>query len=169
MAKSFTGFIDIATKLTLTDPDVDFGSSTYNASKSYPNRFTNGNGAKQANMCFADTRTVAASNSEDLDLAGGLTSALGDTITFTSVKGIVIHAHASNTNDVEIGGDSAAFASFFGDASDTIVLKPGCTFAITNPNANGYAVTASTGDILQIANSSSGTSVSYDILIIGEI
>jgi len=42
-------------------------------------------------------------------------------------------------------------------------------FAVYDPSAGGYAVTNSTGDILQIANSSSGTSVTYDIIVIGEV
>src|SRR5690349_14906604 len=41
-----------------------------------------GTGNNQANTMFADTRTLTASSSENLDLAGGLTDPLGGTLTF---------------------------------------------------------------------------------------
>ena len=38
---------------------------------------------------------------------------------------------------------------------------------ITAPSAAGYAVAAGSTDVLRVANSSSGTTVTYDITIIG--
>jgi hypothetical protein len=42
-------------------------------------------------------------------------------------------------------------------------------FCIYDPSAGGYGVTNTTADVLQIANSSSGTGVDYDIIVIGEV
>jgi hypothetical protein len=132
------------------------------------NRLASGTGANQADLMFSDTRTLAASGSESLDLAGVLTDALGATLTFARVKAIVIAASAGNTNDVVIGGAASnAFVNWVADATDKIKVKPGGMFVLVAPGAVGYPVTASTGDLLQVANSSSGTSVTYDVVIIG--
>ncbi len=129
---------------------------------------TSGTGANQASNVFSDTRTLAASGSESLDLAGVLTNAFGAVLTFTKIKAIIITAEATNTNDVVVGGAATnAFASMFGAATDKIKVKPGGAFAIVAPDVNGFAVTAGTGDLLQIANSGAGTGVTYDIIIIG--
>ena len=50
-----------------------------------------------------------------------------------------------------------------------MTVKPGGWLASYDPSATGYAVTNTTADILQIANSSSGSSVDYDIIVIGEV
>lgn len=129
---------------------------------------TDGTGANQANNVFSDTRTLAASGSESLDLAGVLTNAFGATLTFTKIKAIFIAADSTNTNDVVVGGAATnAFASMFGAATDKIKVKPGGAFAIVAPDVNGFAVTAGTADLLQIANSGGTTGVTYDIIIIG--
>jgi hypothetical protein len=35
------------------------------------------------------------------------------------------------------------------------------------PDATGYPVTAATGDLVTLTNSAAGTSVTYDVIIIG--
>jgi len=169
MAQTFSGSVKLALAGTFTgDNDLSTVAQAINYSKNYS--FTNGTAADQANMIFMDQRTIAASGTDDLDLYGGLTNTYGTTINFTSIKGIIVYAAATNTNNVVIGGDaSAAFINWVGAANDVINVKPGGMFALIDPNANGYAVTATTGDILQIANSSSGTSVTYDIILLGEV
>lgn len=169
MAQTFSGNLKVALAGTFTgDNDLSTVAQAINYSKSF--NLTNGTGADQANMIWMDQRTLTASSTEDLDLYGGLTNSFGTTINFTSIKGILIYAAAANTNDVVVGGDgSAAFVNWVSDATDKIVVKPGGLFALINSNANGYAVTATTADILQIANSSSGTSVTYDIILLGEV
>lgn len=169
MAQSFTGRLDVKIAGTY-GVDIDIGNRSYTLSKTYTNSFANGTAAEQANSIFTDTRTVAASSNDDLDVAGGITDAFGNTITFTNIKMIIVNAAAANTNDVLIGAEGTnPFSTFFGDATDKLILKPGGTFCLSNPGADGYGVTASTGDILRLANSSSGTSVTYDIVIIGEV
>jgi hypothetical protein len=153
-----------------TNPDI--GSSTYSFSTNDSNTFTNGTGNNQVNQVFTDTRTISASSSENLDLAGGLVSALNTTLTFTKIKMIEISAATANTNNVLVGGHAAGLSTMFvlgGDAAIEdvqIVIPPGGLFVLTAPAA-GFTVTASTADILQIANSSSGTSVTYTIKIYG--
>lgn len=128
----------------------------------------NGTGANQADRIFSDQRTLAASASEDLDLAGVLTDAFGAAITFARIKGLIISAASANTNNLVVGGHAtAAFASWVGAAAHTLTVRPGGLLALTAPDATAYAVTAGTADILKIANSGAGSSVTYDIVVIG--
>lgn len=129
--------------------------------------FGNGTGANQASQQFYDSRTLVASATENLDLAGSLTNAFGATITFTKIKAIAVKAAAGNTNDVQVSrGSSNGFVGFLA-ASDGLVVRPGGVFLLTAPDANGIAVTAGTGDILTITNSAGSTPVTYEIWILG--
>lgn len=129
--------------------------------------FANGSGANQASKIFSDRRTLAASGTEDLDLAGGLTGALGGALTFATVKALMISARPGNTNNVVVGPAAAnGFLGPFGDASDRIAIRPGGVLLVTAP-AGGWAVTAGTGDLLTVANSAAGTPVDYDVVIVG--
>ena len=131
--------------------------------------FTNGEGANKAEAVFHDTRTLASSATEDLDLAGSLTDAFGNTLTFTKVKEIYISAATGNTNNVEVGGAASnQFLGIYKDATDISVLRPGAWLAWCVPDATGMTVTAGTADLLKVANSAAGSSVSYDIVVIGE-
>lgn len=130
-------------------------------------RLDNGTGAGQADLMFADTRTLAASATENLDLAGSLVDPVGSTLTFVTIKVIKVCAATGNTNNVLIGGAASnTMLGIFDDATDIVRVKPGGCFIWIAPKV-GATVTASTGDILKAANSSSGTSVTYDIIIIG--
>lgn len=120
----------------------------------------------QANIVFADTRTVAASSNEDLDLAGVLADAFGSTITAAEVVAIYIEAASGNTNNVNVTRPASnGFIGPFLASGDGIAIKPGEYVLLASQS--GWAVTASTGDLLNIANSSSGTGVTYTIVIVG--
>ncbi len=129
---------------------------------------TDGTGANQVNNVFSDTRSLAASGTEALDLAGTLTNAFGAVVTFTRVKALLVFAAATNMNDVIVGGAGAnGFATPFGAAAHTVRVKPGGCFMLTAPDVNGYAVTAGTGDLLQVTNGAAGSGVTYDVIVIG--
>ena len=129
---------------------------------------TPGTSSGNADLIFMDTRTLAASATENLDLAGGaLADPLGATLTFVTIKAIYVKAASANTNNVVVGGaGSNTLLGIFSDATDKILVKPGGVFMWVAP-ATGATVTTLTGDILLVANSSSGSSVTYDIVIIG--
>lgn len=127
-----------------------------------------GTGANQADLIFSDTRTLAASASEDLDLAGVLTGAFGAVLTFARVKGLIISAAAANTNNVVLGAAASnGFVSWVGAATHTVSIRPGGVLALFAPDAVAYAVTAGTADQLHVANSGAGTGVTYDVILIG--
>lgn len=129
---------------------------------------SNGSGAGQADRIWADTRTLAASALEDLDLAGTLVDGFGQVITLARVKAIVIAAAGANANNLVVGGAAAnAFVNWVGAATHTITVRPGGLFVLASTDAVGYAVTAGTGDLLRVTNGGAGTAVTYDIVVIG--
>ena len=169
MATSFSGSLKLSVSGTLVK-DIDLGTLTYNLPYGYSKTITNGTGADNANMFWTDTRTLTASSSESLDLAGSIANAFGDTMTFTKLKGLIIEAASGNTNNVVVGGAASnAWATWVGNANDVVNVRPGGVLFLYAPDSTSYAVTASTGDILQIANSSSGSSVTYNIVLIGTV
>lgn len=126
-----------------------------------------GTTAQKADVVFSDTITLSASGSQNLDLAGSLENALGGAAVFAKVKAIAVKASPANTNDVVVGGaGSNTFDGPFADSSDKINVAPGGVLLVTAPAA-GWDVTADTGDILTVANGAGGTSVTFDIIIIG--
>ncbi len=146
------------------DGDLQKAVNTINYKKNTD--IANGTGSGQANKAWSDQRSIAASGTDSLDLAGTLVDAFGQTITFTSIKAIIIVASGDNQDNIEIGGNANAFASFFGDPADTLILKPGGMIALTAPGA-GYAVTATTGDILDLVNADSSNASVYDVILVG--
>lgn len=147
---------------------VDIGEVSHKIQFGPSANFTDGAGANQASVVYADTRALAASGAESLDLSGALVDAIGAAVVLTKVKGLLIRAAAGNANDVVVGGAAAnAFAAMFGAATDKLKIKPGGFIVLAAPGADGYAVTPGTGDLLQIANGGAGTPVTYDVVIIG--
>lgn len=167
MASTLTSAVTVQVAANLQD-SVAIGNVAHTIAFSVANSLTNGTGANQANQVHTSRRTIPASSNESLDLAGGLNNAFGTALNFTAIKAIVISAAATNTNDVVIGGAATnGFNSWAGSATDTVKVKPGGLFVIAAPTAAGYPVTATTADLLKIANSGAGSGVTYDIVIIG--
>lgn len=128
----------------------------------------NGTGDNQADKAFSNTRSLAASATEDLDLAGGtLIDPLGAPVTFAKIRAIIVKAAVGNTNNVVIGGAAAnAFVGPLGAANNTVAVPPGGAYKVSSPKAS-WPVTPGTDDLLRIANSGAGTSVQYDLILIG--
>ncbi|MFJ6566227.1 hypothetical protein ACIQNU_02315 [Streptomyces sp. NPDC091292] len=128
-----------------------------------------GTGAGKADRVYQARRTLAASATEDLDLAGVLLDAFGAAITFLRVKGLFISAAVGNTNNVVVGGAASNTWTTLLNSTGTLTLRPGAAVGALagQADATAYGVTASTGDLLKVANSGAGSSVSYDIVIVG--
>lgn len=160
----------VETDLTRTD---GLASATATAPWTYGLQWPDGTAANTANRVYQGRRTLAASANEDLDLHGGagtvlLTDTYGATITFARIRLIVVKAAASNTNNVVIGGAATnTFVGPFGAATHTIALPPDGFYMAAAPGTAGWTVTGATGDLLRIANSAAGTSVTYDIFLVG--
>lgn len=147
---------------------LDIGSANYPIGYNPGFVFTDGSGANQANKVFTDTRTLAASANESLDLNGVLTDAFGQVLNFTKIRMLLITADPTNVNDVIVGGAASnGFISHVGAATHTNTIKPGGMMLLVAPDVNGYAVTAGTADLLKVANSAGTTGVNYTIAILG--
>lgn len=146
--------------------DLQNAESTLN--KVTSTSLADGTGQNQANMVFSDTRSLAGSASENLDLAGGLTSPLKDTITFTKIKAIYVKCAAANDGAIEFGeGIVNAFVGPFQASSVGVAVAPGGEMLLTAPK-DGWTVTGGTGDLLKAQNLGSATN-SYDIVLIGTV
>jgi hypothetical protein len=147
---------------------LDLGSPTDSFEKRQLIELSNGTGANAADLMFHDRRTLAASGTEDLDLAAGLTNPLtGASMTFAEVRAVVITAASGNTNNVRVTRPASNGVPLFVAAGDGIDVPPGGAFCWSCPADGKVAVTAGTGDLITVTNSSSGTSVTYDVVIIG--
>lgn len=145
---------------------LDLGTASVPFSISVEHALTDGTTSGKADRVFADTRTLTASATENLDLAGTLLDFFGATLTFVTIKAIIIKAAAANTNDVQISRPASNGLPVFLAAGDAIPVKPGGIFAWTAPGT-GVTVTPATGDLLTATNGGAGTSVTYDVIIIG--
>jgi hypothetical protein len=152
-----------ATETKTTDLSVATDVLTYNKRI----ELATGTGANQADLIFHDQRTLIASATEDLDLAGSLTDQFGTTLTLARIKGIVVTAAAANTNNVNVIRPASNGVPIFLAAGDGMPVKPGGKFEWWAPDATGIAVTAGTGDLLTFTNSAGTTSVTYDVIIVG--
>ena len=131
-------------------------------------RLASGTGAGQADRIWSDTRTLAASGTENIDLAGVLTDPLtGATITFARIKKILVTAATANVNNVNVIREAANGAPIFLALGDGVPIRPGGGIALWAVDAVAYQVTPATGDLLTFTNSGAGTPVTYDITIIG--
>lgn len=146
---------------------LDLSTPTDAAEVTAKIQLSNGTGANAADLCFHDQRTIAASSNEDLDLAGSLAGPFGASQVFVEVRAVMIKAAAGNTNNVRVTRPASNGVPLFLAASDGIDVPPGGVFLWSCPADGKVTVTASTGDLINVANSSSGTSVTYDVVIIG--
>jgi hypothetical protein len=128
-----------------------------------------GTGAGKADMLWNDTRTINASSSEDLDLVGALTDAMGSTFAPVRIKALIIKAADGNANNVVCGGASATqWAALLG-TTGTVTVRPGALFVAVAGKADAtcYVSAAGATDLFKVANSGAGTSVTYDIIVVG--
>jgi hypothetical protein len=120
----------------------------------------------QADIMYSAVRTIAASGTDLLDIAGTLATPIGGILNEREVVAVYIEASASNTNDVVLGGASSnTFKGPFTTNASKLTLKPGEFLLLSSQS--GWLVAADTGDILQVANSAGGSSVNYKIIIMG--
>lgn len=149
----------------------DFGGPSYTPEIQQLITLADGTGAGQANLFWADQRTVASASNDDLDLAGVLVDAFGATITAVELVALLVinapRSGSANTTNLTIGGGTNPVVGFLGGTTPTIgPIRPGSFVFLGSSDAAGFgAITASTGDILRIANSS-GAAATYQIAII---
>ena len=167
---AFTGSVNVTQGVQGTQvTTLDLGTVSYPFSSTASVSYASGVGAGQVDICFTDTRTLSASATEDLDLAGSLTGAFGTTLTFARIKAIQVSAAAGNTNNVQVTRPASNGVPWLMAAGDGIALRPGAAFtwASGSADATGVVVTDATGDLITFTNSAGTTSVTYTVVILG--
>jgi len=131
----------------------------------------NGTGADQADKLFHDERSLSPGTNEDLDLAGVLEDAFGDTLTFVKIKLLIIYNKDTTHTFTVKPAASAGFLGPFGAASHTLTVKPSTSlnksFLVLIADPNGYQVTASTADKINVAVDAGGSAAIYGIIAVG--
>ena len=150
----------------------DYGGPIFDLDLEFRSQLTTGVAAGQYDILWADERSLAASGTDDIDLAGVLASAFGATITMAEVVGLCIvnkpkNSTVPNVGSLTVGGGTNPFLGFLTGTTPTIRnIGPGGCLFLFSPDGTGLgAVTAATADILRIAASAAG-SVTYQIAII---
>jgi hypothetical protein len=124
--------------------------------------FTDGVGALMGNVLYQNTLALSA-GVYNFDLAGTLTDGFGTTMSLARVKALGF-LNNSSTNTMTLGNHaSAAFSTIWG-LTGTMIIRPGGWMILTCVDATGYAVTATTADILKIAGTGTDT---FSIYILG--
>ena len=168
MTESATAQATLKFNGTRATDTKDHETPTSKAFVDFTKAFSSGTGADKINNQFFDLRSLADGANEELDLSGGLTDALGNTITFTKVRMFAIRSTSTNTTNLTIGGAAAnAFDDWVSAAADSIELKPGGVLLLMAPNVDGYTVTGGSADLLKVVNAA-GAIATYDIVIFGE-
>jgi hypothetical protein len=113
--------------------------------------FSNGNGSGQFNKVHSD---IAAATT-DYDVAGVVVDAQGAAITMSKLGMIYAENRGTTSGDMMYVGGDANSVLFCGAAADFVKVGPQGFALIVNP-IDGWTVTASTGDVVEI-NHNSGT------------
>lgn len=118
----------------------------------------------RADLQYQKTRTLAASASENLDLAGALADSFGQSLIYAQVPLIYVYLHKGSDAELVIG--AAASNAWDGPLGLTGTYTVGSDEIWFEYDAIGWDVQAGTADILKIANNGA-EAASYDIFIAG--
>jgi hypothetical protein len=157
--------VDLKADLSSTSFDLATPSATVRLAQQIS--LASGTGLNAADRVWSDTRTIAPSATDSLDLAGSFTDVFGIALTFARIKTLLVRAVIGNTNNVNVTRPATFGVPWLTAVSSGIPVMPGGLFLWTCPTAAGVVVTAATGDLIDVVNSAAGSSVTYDVVIIG--
>lgn len=166
---AFTGTSKFSVDLLLTDV-LDDQSPRNTLALERKTTWTDGTGANAAETFFHDERTLGNGANEVLDLAdaaNALKDAFGVSLELTAVKLLIVHNKSGNGASMTVGPPAANGWVTAMAASDLMTIVDGGGFYIEAPDASGYAVTATTGDLFTITNLDGSNSLLYSITIVG--
>jgi hypothetical protein len=168
MAKTLASSINFRLSARAVDTQ-DLSNKENNASYKKAINFATGLGLNQADRIFMDQRTLAASGTEDLDVAtgGGLFDVLGDALAFVKLKALIVHALPANTHNVNVTRPAANGVTIFTAVSSGVALSPGGLYVLVRPDLTAIPVTPTTADLITFTNSGAVTPVTFDVFMIG--
>jgi hypothetical protein len=131
------------------------------------NTYTNGTGANQCDLAANITYTITTGATQNLDLAGAISTALGVVVTMVKLKVLYIKSRSTNTTNITVSRPAANGVVVFGAASGALApIEPGGRVMWESPGAAGVAVVAATGDLIAITNAA-GASAVVDVYVAG--
>jgi hypothetical protein len=163
-ASALSTAVSISVKPTLTGT-VGLATTTAEATALSQFILASGTGANQGDLVYSSAATITTGATLSLDLKGSLVDAFGAAFTPAKVKLVYIMSKSTNTTNLTILGNAAA-VPILNTVATTATLGPGDLFLITRRGSAGIAVTAATGDLIEITNAA-GASAVVDIVIIG--
>jgi len=127
-----------------------------------------GAGDSQFDVLYHEAHTLAASGTKDYDLAGGgLVDRLGAAVLIAELAGIFIkNLETTNGIDLQVGAGSNPVTSLWLASGDAINVRASGSLCLL-ANLEGYAVTASTADVLRTTNLSGSSTLDYEIYLLG--
>lgn len=155
---------------------TSFGADTNNQGGiTYTKTLTNGSGAGNAQKIYVAAGTIAGAGTLNLDLAASLVDVFGNSITFANIKVLYVELTTATTaTSIKVGGaDSAPFVNWIvsdgtiTDEEPGVIVRNGGMFMLACTDATGYAVTATTGDILKLTNLDASNTATYRVCLIG--
>jgi len=149
---------------------LDLSTLADSSKLEYSRSLADGVADDQADKVWHDTRTVAATSNDDLDLTALAMTVFGASINLSlaKVKAIlVVNTAATAGDELEVGGagSNALVGPFNGSTSAVVEVGADSALLLCNKR-DGWPVVSGTGDILRIRNPNSGA-VTYKIAILG--
>lgn len=150
--------------LRATQPATEYAGGVSSLT-SVSRTLTSGTGSGSADLHYYDTRTLAATTSEDLDLRA-LTDAYGAALSLVEVVAIAVSAPTTNAGVIEVKPSASnGWTGLLKDVSDVLQVRPGATVIVFCPSDGQYVTTSSNKSIN--VNNTGGTSGSYTLHLIG--
>jgi hypothetical protein len=144
------------------------------------NTFTDGTAANKAQRWWiSEGRTLGNGSAEDIDLfdlastdigAGAGLDSLGQGVSMTGIKAIMVTVAAGSSAGVIVGNKNATTAweaAFNGTDTGAVNVGIGGIFLLTDPSASGILVADTTNHLLTITDDGSGSGSTYSIAFCG--
>lgn len=173
MATSLSGSISVQASINYQN-GLDMRAVADAVSYTQALTLTNGTGASQATMFWADTRTTDATG-ETIDLiGGGLTDGFGIAVAPTRIVALIVTAAAANATagagstslDIWMSREATAGFGLLKTDGHALVIGPGATLLYMIPTATALAVATGDTDQIKFAASNTGN-VTYTIIVVG--
>lgn len=158
---------NLSFRLTATDTKTPpVGGASQQVNEAFALALAAGIGIGKSDILFTKAINIAASGSATIDLVGSLTDVFGATVNLADIQVLYLEADATNVNDIVMGnGATNPWVGPFDAGTDTVGVHPGGMLLFADPK--GWPVVPTTGDLLKLANSGSGTAVTGKLVLIG--
>lgn len=130
-----------------------------------------GTGAGKIDLIYiAKDATLAASSTNSYDLSGTLEDFFGDACVMAKLKGVILintsnHRSVPTSPQLGLGGNASGVGGWIDTVAAQVVCDTGGWIGFVSPD--GFTVTASTADILDVENLDGSEEATYTIIILG--